>query len=69
MRHACRRFAAALQASALPHGHGTNLAEALCGLPLSMDGDKPRCLVLYDAPGADRLDGEHTVYGDLLWYD
>ena len=64
------RFAAALQASvSLPHGHGTNRAEALCGLPLSMEGDKPRWLVLYDAPDADRRDGEHTVYGDLLWYD
>jgi len=22
--------------------------------------------VLYDAPGADRREGEHTVFGDLL---
>lgn len=64
------RFEAALQASvSLPHGRGTNRAEALCGLPLSMEGGKPRWLVLYDAPGADRRDDEYTVFGDLLWYD
>jgi hypothetical protein len=26
-------------------------------------------LVLYDAPGADRREGEHTVFGDLLRHD
>jgi len=26
-------------------------------------------LVLYDAPGADRKEGEHTVFGDLLRHD
>jgi hypothetical protein len=25
--------------------------------------------VLYDAPGADRKDGEYTVFGDLLRHD
>lgn len=29
-------------------------------------GGKASWLVLYDAPGADRKEGEHTVFGDLL---
>ncbi len=33
-----------------------------------MSGGKPGWLVLYDAPGDDRKDGEYTVYGDLLRY-
>jgi len=53
----------------LPHGSGTNRAEAICDLPPAMAGGKPRWLVLYDAPGADRRDGEHTVFGDLLRHD
>jgi hypothetical protein len=61
------RFETALTESvSLPHGRGTNRAEAICDLPPAMAGGKPRWLVLYDAPGADRLDGEHTVFGDLL---
>lgn len=28
-----------------------------------------RWLALYDAPGADRKDGEYTVFGDLLRHD
>jgi hypothetical protein len=32
-------------------------------------GGKARRLVLYDAPGADRKAGEHTVFGDLLRLD
>jgi len=64
------RFEAALTESvALPHGRGTNRAEAICDLPPALAGGKPRWLVLYDAPGADRRDGEHTVFGDLLRHD
>lgn len=50
----------------LPHGRGLNRAEALCDLPPELSGSKPGWLVLYDAPGPDRKDGEHTVLGDLL---
>jgi len=57
------------EAVSLPHGRGTNRAEAICDLPPEMAGGKPRWLVLYDAPGADRRDGEHTVFGDLLRHD
>ena len=32
----------------------------------AMAGGKPGWLVLYDAPGADRKDGEYGVFGDLL---
>ena len=61
------RFESALTESvSLPHGRGNNRAEALCNLPPSMAGRKPSWLVLYDAPGPDRKDGEHTVFGDLL---
>jgi len=61
------RFEAALTKSvSLPHGRGVNRAEAICDLPNSIAGDKPSWLVLYDAPGADRREGELTVFGDLL---
>ena len=64
------RFEAALTESVLlPHGSGTNRAEAICDLPLALSGGKARWLVLYDAPGADRKEGEHTVFGDLLRHD
>lgn len=64
------RFEAALTESvALPHGRGTNRAEAICDLPLALARGKPSWLVLYDAPGADRTEGEHTVFGDLLRHD
>lgn len=64
------RFESALSESVpLPHGRGTNRAEALCDLPASLSGGKARWLVLYDAPGADRKEGEHTVFGDLLRHD
>ena len=64
------RFETALTESvSLPHGRGTNRAEAICDLPPALAGGKPRWLVLYDAPGADRRDGEHTVFGDLLRHD
>ena len=51
---------------ALPHGRGSNRAEAICELPPALADRKPRWLVLYDAPGDDRREGEHTVFGDLL---
>ena len=64
------RFEAALiESVSLPHGRGTNRAEALCDLPPGLAGRKPNWLVLYDAPGADRKDGEYTVFGDLLRHD
>lgn len=60
-------FVTALTESvSLPHGRGTNRAEALCDLPPALSDGKPSWLVLYDAPGADRKDGDHTVFGDLL---
>ena len=61
------RFEAALnEMLSLPHGHGTNRAEALCQLPPEVASQTPSWLVLYDAPGPDRKDGEYTVFGDLL---
>ena len=64
------RFETALTESvSLPHGRGVNRAEALCSVPLEMVPGKPSWLVLYDAPGADRKDGEYTVFGDLLRRD
>jgi len=61
------RFETALAESvSLPHGCGVNRAEAICDLPPALAGDQPRWLVLYDAPGADRRDGDFTVFGDLL---
>ena len=61
--------AAVTESVSLPHGHGTNRAEAICDLPPGLAKGKPSWLVLYDAPGADRKDGEHTVFGDLLRHD
>jgi hypothetical protein len=64
------RFEAALTESvSLPHGRGTNRAEAICDLPPALSSGKASWLVLYDAPGADRKEGEHTVFGDLLRHD
>jgi len=61
------RFEDALSESvALPHGRGSNRAEAICDLPPGLAGRTPSWLVLYDAPGADRQDGAHAVFGDLL---
>lgn len=54
---------------ALPHGRGTNRAEAICDLPATLAGGGPSWLVLYDAPGPDRRDGDAAVYGDLLRHD
>ena len=50
----------------LPHGHNTDRAEAICELPAALAGGKPAWLVLYDAPGATRREGDYTVFGDLL---
>lgn len=64
------RFEDALTESVpLPHGRGTNRAEAICNLPPALAGSTASWLVLYDAPGADRKEGEHTVFGDLLRHD
>ncbi len=64
------RFEAGLTESvSLPHGHGTNRAEAICDLPPGLAGRKPSWLVLYDAPRDDRKEGEATVFGDLLRHD
>ncbi|WP_296510825.1 DUF3616 domain-containing protein [Rhodoferax sp.] len=64
------RFESSLTESVeLPHGRGVNRAEALCDLPSALGGDKPRWLVLYDAPGPDRREGDYTVFGDLLRRD
>ncbi|KQW49632.1 MULTISPECIES: DUF3616 domain-containing protein [unclassified Roseateles] len=61
------RFEPALTSSVtLPHGRGSNRAEAVCDLPPELAAGKPSWLVLYDAPGPDRKDGEHAVFGDLL---
>ena len=61
------RFEATLiELVSLPHGHGTNRAEALCELPPGIAAHSPSWLVLYDAPGLDRKDGECTVFGDVL---
>jgi hypothetical protein len=54
------------QALALPHGPGTDRAEALCEVPAALAGGRSAWLVLYDAPGPARRDGEFTVLGDLL---
>ncbi|WP_137921976.1 DUF3616 domain-containing protein [Hydrogenophaga sp. 2FB] len=64
------RFEKALTESVpLPHGRGTNRAEAICDLPPALSGGTASWLVLYEAPGADRKEGEHTVFGDLLRHD
>ena len=61
------RFEATLkELLSLPHGRGTNRAEALCEMPPDLVSPAPSWLVLYDAPGPDRKDGEYTVYGDVL---
>ena len=61
------RFASALERlMTLPHGVGTDRAEAICHLPPALCDGRPAWLVLYDAPGATRREGEHTVFGDLL---
>lgn len=54
---------------ALPHGRGTDRAEAICDVPVELTGGKKNWLVLYDAPGPGRRGGEHVVFGDLLRHD
>lgn len=64
------RFEEALTESVpLPHGRGVNRAEAICQLPPALSGGKANWLVLYDAPGPERRDGERAVFGDLLRRD
>lgn len=65
-QEAVRFESALIESISLPHGPGTNRAEALCGLPPSLSGGKPAWLALYDSPGADRKEGECTVFGDVL---
>ena len=61
------RFESTLTAGVeLPHGRGTDRAEALCELPPALAGHQPQWLVLYDAPSASRRDGDFSVFGDLL---
>jgi hypothetical protein len=61
------RFETTLTAGVeLPHGRGTDRAEAICALPPALAGDMPQWLVLYDAPSASRRDGDCSVFGDLL---
>ena len=61
------RFESGLVESvALPHGHNTDRAEALCGLPAGLGGKEPAWLVLYDAPGPKRRPEAGVVMGDLL---
>ncbi len=50
----------------LPHGRGVDRAEAICELPAALSGGSTRWLVLYDAPAADRRDGDLAVFADLL---
>jgi hypothetical protein len=54
------------ESMALPHGRGTNRAEALCELPGTLVAGAANWLVLYDAPGDDRREGDFTVFGDRL---
>lgn len=61
-----RTFAEAVE---LPHTPGANRAEAFCALPDGMARGGPSWLVLYDAPGAERREGDHVVFGDLLRRD
>ncbi len=64
------RFEDALVESAeLPHGRGSDRAEALCDLPPELAGPTPRWMVLYDTPGPGRIEGETTVFGDLISHD
>ena len=64
------RFEEALTESVpFPPCRGVNRAEAICELPPALAGGKARWLVLYDAPGTDRKNGEHAVFGDLLHRD
>jgi hypothetical protein len=50
----------------LPHGRGTDRAEALCELPPALTDAALAWLVLYDAPAESRREGDTTVFGDVL---
>ena len=63
------RSAAMTGSVSLPHGCGTNRAEAICELLPALPGRGPSWFVLCDKPGADSRDGEHMVTGDLLRHD
>ncbi len=63
------RSAAMTESLSLPHGRGTNRAEAICELLPALRGRGLSWFVLCDAPGADCRDGEHMVFGDLLRHD
>jgi Protein of unknown function (DUF3616) len=58
--------AAPVETAALPHGRGVNRAEAICDVPAALSGSQGHWMVLYDAPGPDRKEGEHVVFGDLV---
>ncbi|MBV5298028.1 MAG: DUF3616 domain-containing protein [Rhodoferax sp.] len=61
------RFEAGLTALlTLPHQPGGDRAEAICQLPTGLAGHLPDWLVLYDAPGPGRQEGECVIFGDLL---
>jgi hypothetical protein len=51
----------------LPHGPGSDRAEAITRLSPELAGDQPAWLVLYDAPGPQRRIDDTTVFGDLLY--
>ena len=66
-REAVRFDAVLSEIAVLPHGRGTNRAEALCNVPAAVLGTQaPSWLVLYDAPGPDRTEGDRVVFGDLV---
>ena len=55
------------EVAVLPHGRGTNRAEALCNVPETVLGTQaPSWLVIYDAPGPDRMEGDRVVFADLV---
>jgi len=65
-----QRFVAPMVTSAtLPHGRGTDRAEAFCDLQPELAGNHPLWLVLYDTPSDARKEGKRVVYGDLLRRD
>lgn len=55
-----------VESLSLPHGRGTDRAEAFCEVPAEFVGGRQAWLVLYDAPGPARLPQPGRVLGDLL---
>ncbi|WP_028454061.1 DUF3616 domain-containing protein [Chitinilyticum litopenaei] len=53
----------------LPHGIGTDRAEAIARLPQTLLPGAAKWLVLYDAPAPARCPAEHVVLADLLQRD